>query len=199
MNLIDKRKDAAHTLVVPYDATPDMVNQAYERRLQQRFGLQNEDKAAYARGIENLYDARIRMKTPANKQWIAQMRLMAVSNVDKMLDALMVMLVLARRDAKSTMSQIFIDDLMRIVPKLRRKYNLFRGVIAYELTGLGSMMVYNNVVPNHGHILPMIVYGSMIGGGFAMGMLMDSMNRDKIRIAALSKLLSFDKLFQNEK
>ncbi|MCM1441888.1 MAG: hypothetical protein NC131_22155, partial [Roseburia sp.] len=193
------RMDAAHTLVVPYDATPDMVNQAYERRLAQRFGLQNEDKASYVRGIENLYDARVRMKTPVNKQWRAQLRLMAVSNVDKMLDAMMTMLIMARRDSKSINSQVLVDELMQTVPQLRRRYNMFRGLIAYELTGLGAMMVYNNVVPNHGPIIPMVAYGTMILGGFAIGSLMDSMERDKIKIAALTKLLSFDKVFQNEK
>lgn len=199
MKLSEKRMDAAHTLVVPYDATPDMVNQAYEKRLRQRFGLQNEDRATYKRGLENLYDARVRMKTPANKQWIAQLRLMATSNVDKMLDALMAMLVLARRDSKTAHSQVLIDELMQIVPQMRRKYNLFRGVVAYELGGLGAMMAYNASVPNHGPIVPIITYGTMIIGGFVIGAMRDSLEQDKIKLAALTKLLSFDKMFQNEK
>ncbi len=199
MNLIDKRKDAAHTLVVPYDATPDMVNQAYNRRLHQRFNLQNDDYDSYVRGIEGLYDARIRMKTSVDKQWAAQLRLMATSKIDKMLYALMAMLALARRDAQSLMSQVYINDLMKIVPQLRRKYNVFRGLVAYELAGLGGMMVYDRVSPDHGPIVPISVYGSMLIAGFAMGWIMDSMERDKTQITVLSKLLAFDKLFQNEK
>lgn len=199
MNLIDKRKDAAHTLVVPYDATPDMVNQAYERRMHQRFSLQNDDYDAYVRGIENLYDARIRMKISADNQWLAQLRLMATSRVDKMNYALMAVLKLARRDAKSPLSQVVIDDLIKTVPRLYRKYNILRGIVAYEFGGLGGMMVYDHVSPEHGPIVPMIAYGSMLVAAFAMAWVMDSIERDKTRIAAFSKLLSFDKLFQNEK
>lgn len=197
MNLNEKRKDAAHTLVVPYDATPEMVNQAYERRLTKRFHLQNIDEQSFHRGNAELYDARIRMSLPNKKQWLAQLRLMATSSSDKMIDMLMVMLRVMQRDSKSNFNKMLIDELFIDIPKMQRKYNILRGVYAYEITGLLSMMVYNQVKPHHNPITGLIVYGSMLIGGFAIGFIQDSINRSATKISAWSKLLSYDKFFES--
>lgn len=199
MNLSEKRKDAANTLVVPYDATPEMVNQAYERRLTQRFHLQNIDKDSYMRGNEELYDARVRMNMTPNKQWIAQLRLMATSHSDKMIDILLVILDALRRDSKSTFSKILIDDLMVDIPKMHRKYSILRGVYTYEIGGLLSMMAYNNIKPQHDPIVPLVVYGSLLVGAFSIGFLKDSINRSLVKISAWSELLSYDRFFDKEK
>ncbi len=199
MNLSEKRQDAAHTLVVPYDATPEMVNQAYIRRLTQRFRLQNIDKDSYMRGNEQLYDARVRMETPADKQWRAQLRLMATTKVDKMTDILIVLISMMRRDSKSGFTQILIDDLMVEIPKLRRKYNMFRGICAYEIGGALGMVAYDLIQYPHNPIVGMVVYGSMFVGALSMAFLRDSMQRSITKVSAWSKLLAYDNIFDKEK
>jgi len=199
MNLSEKRQDAANTLVVSYNATPEMVNNAYVNRLTQRFHLQNIDIDSYNRGNEQLYDARIRMSIPADKQWRAQLRLMATTQIDKMTDILMVMMSMIRRDSKSVMSQILIDDLMVEIPKMRRKYNAFRGICAYEIGGIWGMFIYHHTRTAHDPIVALMVYGSMFAGAITMGMLRNSLRRSSIKIAAWSKLLSYDNIFSKEK
>lgn len=197
MNLLEKRQDAANTLVVPYDATSETVNQAYVRRLTQRFQLQNIDKDSYMRGNEQLYDARVRMETPADKQWRAQLRLMATTKVDKMTDVLMVMVSMMRRNSKSMLNQMLIDDLMVEVPKMRRKYNAFRGVCAYEICA--SLGMYDLIQYPHNPTVGMVVYGSMFVGAIGMGILRDSLQRSITKVSAWSKLLSYDNMFNKEK
>jgi len=199
MNLLEKRQDAAHTLVVPYDATPEMVNQAYVRRLSQRFQLQNIDIDSYSRGNEKLYDARVRMSEPDDKQWRAQLRLMVTTQIDKMTDVLMIMMSNLRRNSKSVLSQVLIDDLMVEIPKMRRKYNVFRSVCAYEICGLLGMMVYDHVDPHHSPFVSMAVYGSMFAGAIGIGMLRDSLDRSITKVSAWSKLLAYDDIFSKEK
>ncbi len=199
MNLLEKRQDAAHTLVVPYDATPEMVNQAYVRRLTQRFQLQNIDKDSYMRGNEQLYDARVRMATPANKQWCAQLRLMATTKVDKMTDILMVMISMMRRDTKSILCHVLIDDLMVEIQKMHRKYNVFRGICAYEIGGMLGMFTYDLANSHHSPVVGLVVYGSMFVGAIGIGLLRDSMQRSATKISLCSKLLSLDNMFCKEK
>lgn len=189
MTLSEKRWDAAKTLVVPYDATPDAVDAAYERRLTQRFGLQDMDLDSLVRGNEALYDARVRMRASEKMQWCAQLRLWATTQVDKIMNITMVRFQQLRREAKSELSQMFADDLISDQKKLCRKYNVLRAVSGYEIAGIGGMIIYNNVSQHPNPIVPIVGYGSLLAGAFTIGYLLDSMRRKTIEVGIDHALL----------
>lgn len=188
MNLSEMRHDAAKTLVVPYDATPDTVDAAYVRRLEQRFELQNTDLESMVRGNEALYDARVRMRLPENMQWCAALRLLVTSNVDKIMDSTMVRFRQLHREAKSEISQMLADDLISDQKKLYRKYNLFRAVLGYEIAGIWGTIIYNHISEHPNPIVPIVGCTSLLVGAFTVGFLMDSMHR-KIRKIGIDNAL----------
>lgn len=203
MTLSEKRQDAAFTLSVPYDATPEAVEAAYVRRLEQRFGLQNTDLESLTRGNEALYDARVRMRLPEKLQWCAALRLLATTKVDKIMHITMVRFKQLHRNAKSAVCQTIADELISDQKKLCRKYNVFRAVLGYEIAGIWTPIIYNNVSQEPNPIVPMIVYGSTFIGAFIIAYLMDSMRKKTIDVGikhgVLQMMLPYDDLLQIQK
>lgn len=200
MTLSEKRQDAASTLVVPYDATPDMVDAAYERRLEQRFGLANMDLESMVHGNEALYDARVRMRLPEKMQWYAALRLLVTTKVDKIMNITMVRFQQLRRAAQSEISQKLADDLISDHNKVCRKYNVFCAVLGYEIAGIWTPIVYGNVSQEPNPIVPIVIYGSTIIGGLVVAHLMGSMRRRTaimgIKHELLQAILQDEKEFQ---
>lgn len=203
MTLSEKRQDAAFTLSVPYDATPEAVDAAYVRRLEQRFGLQNTDLESLVRGNEALYDARVRMRLPEKLQWCAALRLLATTKVDKIMNITMVRFKQLYRNAKSADCQTIANELISDQKKLCRKYNIFRAVAGYEIGGIWGVMIYNNVSQEPGWIIPTAIYGSLMVGAFTIGYLMDSMRNKAVAIGIkhgiLQMMLPYDDLLQIQK
>lgn len=162
LNLKEKRYDAANTLVVPYDATPDMVDTAYERRLRQRFELQNSDFQAFMRGNDALYDARVRMSLPESKQWLAQLRLLATGGAYKAHTTMLYLLKLWRGKFKSVLCQTMADGLISDAKKMYRRYKILRGIYIYDIAGLWGMFAYNRLATETNPVVPIIVCGSTI-------------------------------------
>ncbi|MDE6250436.1 MAG: hypothetical protein K2M34_02265 [Alphaproteobacteria bacterium] len=200
MTLSEKRHDAASTLVVPYDATPDMVDAAYVRRLSQRFGLQNADLKSLTRGNEALYDARVRMRLPEKLQWCAALRLLATTSVDKALNIMKVYFKQLRNQAKSEPCQTLADGLISDQKKLCRKYNVFRAICGYEIGGIWGIIIYNRISQEPDWIIPAVIGGSLVVGVVTLGYLMDSMRNKTIDIGVglglLQTLLPYEKDFQ---
>ena len=200
MTLSEKRHDAACTLVVSYDATPNMVDAAYVRRLSQRFGLQNADFKSMIRGNEALYDARVRMRLPEKLQWCAALRLLATTSVDKTLNIMKVYFKQLRNQAKSEPCQTLADGLISDQKKLCRKYNVFRAICGYEIGGIWGTILYNNLSQEPNPIVPIVLNGSLLAGAFTLGYLMDSMRKKTtdigIRLGFLQTLLPYEKDFQ---
>ena len=200
MTLSEKRHDAACTLVVPYDATPDAVDAAYVRRLSQRFGLQNTDLESLIHGNEELYDARVRMRLPEKLQWCAALRLFATTKIDKSLNVMKVYFNQLRNQAKSEFCQFAADELISDQKKLCRKYNLFRAICGYEIGGIWGIVLYNNLSQEPNPIIPIVLSGSLLVGVFTTGYLMDSMRNKAVDIGiglgVLRALLPYEKELQ---
>lgn len=186
----DKRMDAAHMLAVPYNATPNMVRVAYKNRVLQRLYFNNADND----DIKKLYNARVRMEFAPNRQWLAQLKLAFTSSDDKHCCTLRIILKDKRRMAHDIVEKSVLDDTLKTLASYKCRYNIMRAICVYELTGLGAMMVYDNVCPEHGVIVPSIVYGSMLIMGGALGFVMDSLDKKRKEIEALDALLQIIKL-----
>lgn len=161
----EKRRDAAFTLSVPYDATPDMVAAAYNRRLSQRLPLNFTDDETLLRGNIELYDAKVRMQYSPSQQWRANLKLGMQSDNDKIHDVLMDnMYCIIRKvsDMQLPLHSIIFTEIAKASHKLYQKYKLSCNLLKYNLTVLGGMFVYNQTDHTNNIIIPMAAYGSIL-------------------------------------
>lgn len=161
----EKRRDAAFTLCVPYDATPDMVDAAYNRRLTQRLGINFTDSELFLRGDLDLYNAKVRMQYSPSQQWRANLKLGMQSNTDKTYHVLMDNLSCIIRkvsDMQMPLHEMAFKQIAKHSNKLYKKYKLSCNLLKYNLTVLGGMFVYNQTDHTDNIIIPMAAYGSIL-------------------------------------
>lgn len=161
-NLTEKRHDAAQTLVVPYDATTDAVDAAYERRLSQRFELKNTDFSAFLRGNDALYDAHVRMRLPEDKQWLAQFRLLMTGHIDKSYAVLLYLFKHLRdKKYKSKMCRTMADELISDTKKLHCRYKVLNGICYYDIAAVWGQFAYCRLATEPNPIVSIAVLGSI--------------------------------------
>lgn len=183
-----QRADAAYNLVVPYDAKPSVVQDAYERRVMQHYNFSGADQESYLCGFDRLYDDKTRMSYPTNCQWLANLKLSATPKSHKAYKNFKTILQVQHREEQDIVAKKILSMYISEFSKLYRKYNALHATLVYELTGLGGMMIYNSVQPNPNMIVSLSVYGSMIAVGIAMGLLMDSVEKSKTNIEAIKTI-----------
>ena len=184
----EKRRHAAATLVVSDKATPKMVTDAYKRRLKQYWDFNDSDPQLFLRKTKELYDAYVLMSHAPNKQYIAQAKLAMRGEVYKIYQTILAQMSILRGMTDDSVAKILWDDIAKHIEQLYRRYRLFRALCIYELSGLGGMFVFDHIKPEHDLWIPMAVYGSMLVAGFALGFVMDSIDKKKNQIISLTTL-----------
>lgn len=184
----EKRRNAAATLVVPDNATPEMVADAYKHRLKQYLDFSDSDPQLFLRKINELYDAHVLMSHAPNKQYIAHAKLKMRGDFYKMYQTILAQVSVLRSVTDDSTAKILLDSIAKQTEQLCRRYRLFRALCMYELSGLGGMFVFDRVKPEHDLWIPMAVYGSMLVAGLALGFVMDSMDKKKNQIMGLTTL-----------
>lgn len=191
MNRIEIRTSAAQMLALPVDASPDAVPAAYENRLKQFIDFDRGDMELLSRKTRKLYDAYVIMSQPQSRQWRAQAKLALTSETYKLYQITQAMLKIYRQNLKGPLAVWLLDDVGRILAQLYRRLAALRAMLVYELTGLGAMAVYDRVVPEHGQVVPMVVYGTMFAVAVGIGCVMDSIDKKKRELKQISWLLGF--------
>ncbi len=176
MKISEDRQNVAHILVVPYDATPEIVNQAYRRRLEQRMGVDDIDDRSFLRGNIDLYDAKSMMQYPPSRQWYGYLKTKYTPTCYKNMDLMLDMLDIIRNKNSDIVNDVLLRQIVSKTQKLKRKYNLFHATLGYELAGLGGI-VYNCVNQNHNTIVPLVLYSSMLAAAVVMAYTKGSINK----------------------
>lgn len=131
MNSTEKRKDAAHTLCVEYNATPADVNAAYRRRLEQRIHFSNRDND----GDILLYDAKELMQYSPAGQWRAELKLAVTPKFHKIANLIVDLTdIYGRTLGDGPIAQVIRADLLDTARSFRRKSTWYVATMSYMLT-----------------------------------------------------------------
>lgn len=192
MNKTEKRAAAAQMLALPVNASPDAVAAAYENRLKQFMDFERGGAEFFSHKVRKLYDARVIMSHPQSRQWRAQAKLALTSETYKLYQTTLAMLKIYRQNLNNGPLALWVlDDMGRILRQLYRRLFALRALGMYELTGLAAMFIYDRAVPEHGPVVPLVVYGSMIIAAVGMGCVMASMDKKKQDLKLISWLHDF--------
>lgn len=162
MTDLDKRNDAANLLCISRDATPETVNQAYMTRFEQMLNfdtLRTESE-------RQLYDARLRMLHPENRQWLATLKLLLIGKNVKDNHSFQTLLKIIRSNVKDSGVEFLLDEVGYLAEKLSRKVNLIKILCAYEIVATLGVGAVKNAT------LIIALLFSQLGAGIILGFTM---------------------------
>ncbi len=172
----EKRLDAAHMLGISATATPEMVDDAYMRRLGQFMDFKCASEMFSKKSL-NLYDAHVRMSYPPHHQVRAEWKLLTTSQSYKLYHTGVAMFRHIQNSGYDTVTNIMTDRCIDLLGQIYTRTKILRGTLVYNLTGLGGMMIYDIASPDHGPMAGMAVYGSMIVSFIIMACAMSSCDK----------------------
>lgn len=141
---VEQRANAAHMLVVPYDATPDVAHAAYRRRLVSRLDMQNDDADSLNTFMNQIHDANVIMSYPAGQHWRAKLKLTFATAADKMIKNY-VEYTNAKLDEDAEeeydLGSILVLDLLNHeFKKMGTTYKVLKTSIGFQLVPFGAMV-----------------------------------------------------------
>lgn len=142
-NAAERRMNAAHTLVVPYDADARTVRNAYRGRLVQRMELQNDDQESFTAGLMQLYDAKTIMSYPAGQQWRASIKLAFTTPMDRLVHNYVEYTDALLHDNQQPFDELSTDILRHLnseFKKIGTRYNVLKASLVTFLGDLGAML-----------------------------------------------------------
>ncbi len=174
MNKSEKRQNAANLLVVPYGATPQQANAAYRKRILQCKKILEFNESVKVE--KALYDAKQLMQYPVSQQWRAELKRKALPKIHILNEFIENMSVFCDEYPNTPDIEITLKAI-EYAKDYKSKLKQIVGLGTYEMTALWGMMAYDHIAEKPNPMVGMIVYGSMILGGFALAYAVDA--RDK--------------------
>lgn len=195
MNKKHTRNDAAQMLGISPSATPAEVDAAYMRRLQQFLDFDNGERNLRFNKDVKLYNARVIMSRPENKQWISRLELALTSETVKTFETIIATLQVMKNITDGPVYHALLDELSRLIQKLHKQYRVLKGSITYILGMLVAKMIYDRIysISEQDMWVNLGVYGSMMIAAFAMGFAMDAMDKKKKQIDNILNVMKFSR------
>lgn len=148
MNNQEKRHEAAHLLVVPYNATRPQVDAAYEQRMRQYINIEhNNDPELNIRKATALYEAHVLMSYKPSHQWIAQLKLKTTSELTKMLQLLYLKCkILSELNGATT--KWILNEIMELSHRIEKCHKTLRTLTAICSTSIGTYVISCGLAPH---------------------------------------------------
>ncbi len=189
MNAKDIRSEAAQTLGISTAATPAEVSDAYDRRAQQFVDFGQYNHSVFFHRMRELYDAHEIMSVPANKQWLAQIKVALTNKHTKDFQTLIAMVQVLRNMTDSAECLALLDKVKDLLTKIQQQNRTVNALYTYIMGMLIGKMGYDQITGEPDPTVGLVVYGSILVAALWMAFVMDSMDKTKTQIST-----HFDKM-----